>query len=761
MGFYSSIFNRLPFPCLLFEKKNGVFVIKKANSFYCKVANINQQDLKGKSIDEAFPENPSSRRGLEKILESFKIAYESNVSHKIDLLRYDLYDQKTETFLLRYWEIENIPIDDKENNTRYILNVVKDITQEVLEREKNIHLQQKLDLKSETHTQFIKRITDGLFSLDRKGNFISVNDGLIEIAETTEKCILEMNFLPFCGKEYRGLIVEKFNAAISGIKQRFEAGFTSAKGTSKILEISLVPLKNADKITGLYGIAKDITRLKNSETALLQSERKFKALVQEGSDLIGILDLEGTYKFVSETSARILGISSQDFIGKSAFDFIHPDDLERVLNEFALLEEKGQIQIEPFRFKNSKEEWRWVETKATNLLHDPAIKGIVTNSRDITDHLNAQKAIRESEERFRSFFEHSKDAIIVAIPEGKILAANPSACKMFQRSEEELCALEQPVMANSKDPRVAEAINLRKEKGMATAELSFIRKDGTEFPGEITSSLFKDSDGNSRSSMIIRDITDRKNAENKLLELNKNLKTYTQELIGANKGLEQFSYIISHNLRAPVANLLGLTELLNDPDYSEETKLNLRQEIQANAQRMDGMMRDLNKVMQVKHNFSEARELIILDEIVDSIRISLQKIIEKDNIILNTDFREVPVIKSVSSFIHSIFYNLIFNSIKFRNPGVETRINIYARSQNGITSFVFEDNGLGVDLIKNRKVEIFGLYKRFHLHVEGKGMGLFMVKTQTDMLGGRIDVSSEPDRGSTFTIEFDDQILKR
>src|SRR5690606_36994626 len=110
------------------------------------------------------------------------------------------------------------------------------------------------------------------------------------------------------------------------------------------------------------------------------------------------------------------------------------------------------------------------------------------------------------------------------------------------------------------------------------------------------------------------------------------------------------------------------------------------------------------------------------------IRISLMEIIKKENITINTNFIEVRQIKSISSFIHSIFYNLIFNSIKFRNPSIETIINISSKSENGITRFVFEDNGLDVDLTNNRKEEIFGFYKRFHHHVEGKGMGLFMVK---------------------------------
>lgn len=757
MTYYKSIFEKLPFPCLLFEKKADVFIIKEANTFYCEVTHTHAEDLRGKFIEEVFPENPFSL-GLNDIRESLKIASTTLSSHKIDVLRYDLFDKHKDVYELKYWEIENIPILDENGNLTYILNVVKDITSEVLERDRCNLLQVKLDDKNEKHEQFVERISDGLFSLDRDGNFISLNKGLVDIAETPEPELLKMNFLPFCGPDHLEKILKNFHAAIEGNNQRFEANFISGKGRNKVLEISLVPLKSDGIITGLYGIAKDITRLKESEDALLQSERKFKALVQEGSDLIGILDLEGKYKFVSETSTSVLGIAPFDFIGTTAFDYIHPEDQERVIEEFSVLEEKGQIQIKPFRFKNSRGEWRWVETKATNLINDPAIKGIVTNSRDVTDHINSQKAIIESEERYRSFFENSPDAVMVTIPDGKILAANPGACKMFQRTEKELCSLEQSAFTDLLNPRVAQALKLRRETGTATVELNFLRKDGTRFPGEITSSIFKDSDGNSRSSMIIRDITERKIGENKLLELNNSLKTYTKELIGANKGLEQFSYIISHNLRAPVANILGLAQLLNDKDYSEEIRINLRREIQSNALRMDKVMKDLNQILRVKHDFSEAKRSIDLNEIVQSIKISLQDLIKKENISIVSNFEEVDQIKSISSFIHSIFYNLIFNSIKFRRPDVDAVIRVTSKKENGTIIFIVEDNGLGLDLTK-KKGEIFGLYKRFHHHVEGKGMGLFMVKTQTEMLGGKITMQSKVNAGTTFNIEFRDQIL--
>jgi signal transduction histidine kinase len=104
--------------------------------------------------------------------------------------------------------------------------------------------------------------------------------------------------------------------------------------------------------------------------------------------------------------------------------------------------------------------------------------------------------------------------------------------------------------------------------------------------------------------------------------------------------------------------------------------------------------------------------------------------------------------------LYSIFYNLIHNSIKYRQPGLPCVIQIRSRLLKEGVQLVFKDNGIGIDL-KKRGEQVFGLYKRFHPAIEGKGMGLFMVKTQVEALGGKISISSEPNKGTEFTIEFE------
>ena len=151
--------------------------------------------------------------------------------------------------------------------------------------------------------------------------------------------------------------------------------------------------------------------VKKREEELRKSEQKFRALVQEGSDLIGILDIDGYYSFVSENYKSILGLDPKEMTGKNAFHYIHPEDWERVKNQFNLLKENKQVQISPFRFRNKKCEWRWIQTTATNLLNDPAVNGIVANSLDITTIIEQAREIEHINERYQLAATATEDLI--------------------------------------------------------------------------------------------------------------------------------------------------------------------------------------------------------------------------------------------------------------------------------------------------------------------------------------------------------------
>jgi len=238
-----------------------------------------------------------------------------------------------------------------------------------------------------------------------------------------------------------------------------------------------------------------------------------------------------------------------------------------------------------------------------------------------------------------------------------------------------------------------------------------------------------------------------------LQELNINLQDFTEELILSNKGLEQFSYMVSHNLRAPIANIMGLADLLGQDMYSSEEKKELLSGLLSNVKRLDDVVIDLNTILRVKKGMSENNESVNLHDLIENIQLSIHGLILEKNVQIETDFGSVPELTTIKSYLYSIFYNLIINSIKYHQPGVAPVIEIKSSVQDGKKIISFRDNGMGIDLSKKGD-QVFGLYKRFHHHVEGKGMGLYMVKTQVEMLSGKISIKSQINKGTEFLIEF-------
>lgn len=231
-------------------------------------------------------------------------------------------------------------------------------------------------------------------------------------------------------------------------------------------------------------------------------------------------------------------------------------------------------------------------------------------------------------------------------------------------------------------------------------------------------------------------------------------KKITDDLIQRNKDLEQFAYIVSHNVRAPLANIRGFCDALDYQQLNEEEKMEFLKGLSASAKKLDDVLSDLNFILQMKQGVSENKEPVFFSSLVDDIKLSIAQMIEKEKVEIITDFSEVDCKETVKSYLYSIFYNLIINSIKYRRPDVQPVIKITSQKQDNKITLSFKDNGLGIDL-KKKGDQVFKLYKRFHLQIEGKGMGLFMTKTQVETLGGKISVKSRVNKGTEFVITFD------
>ncbi|MES2559561.1 MAG: PAS domain-containing protein [Bacteroidota bacterium] len=240
--------------------------------------------------------------------------------------------------------------------------------------------------------------------------------------------------------------------------------------------------------------------------------------------------------------------------------------------------------------------------------------------------------------------------------------------------------------------------------------------------------------------------------ERKLVEQER--EKVTQDLTERNKNIDQFSYIVSHNLRAPVANILGLCELVKLEYIDAKDLPEVMDALLTAAQKLDEVIMDMNEILQVRNMVFENKELVSFKTILRDITLSIENVIAHQDILIESDFSAAAEMHSIKPYIHSIFYNLIYNSIKYRRPEIGLKVSIRSETTPTGLKLRFRDNGLGIDLEKHGE-NLFGLYKRFHLHAEGKGLGLFMVKTQLETLGGRISVTSEVNQWTEFVIEFE------
>jgi len=235
-----------------------------------------------------------------------------------------------------------------------------------------------------------------------------------------------------------------------------------------------------------------------------------------------------------------------------------------------------------------------------------------------------------------------------------------------------------------------------------------------------------------------------------LIDKNAELVETNTELIKHNNELRQFSYTVSHNLRGPVARLLGLSNLIESIQLKSEDQAIL-DHIKTSVHQLDMIIHDLGKIIDIRHDIFKIRQQINLDDEIGQIKRILEKEIETHRVKINCDFGNCAVIYSVKPMVHSILYNLVSNSIKYRS--LEQLPEITITSQEGAEHFIIQvrDNGLGIDLARH-KDELFKLYKRFNYHTEGKGLGLYLVKLQCEALGGYINVKSELNNYTAFTV---------
>ena len=372
--------------------------------------------------------------------------------------------------------------------------------------------------------------------------------------------------------------------------------------------------------------------------------------------------------------------------------------------------------------------------------------------RDVSETVQATKSLQKSEANLRAIFDNTETAYVLVDADLKVVSFNQLAYKISIELLEKPLADGQNAISyfdEESRPMVKRYLTNVLKGASVGYEMNFPQPDAY---GKWFSINYYPVWNNEKQVlgviMAITEITAKKVSE--LQE-----KKITAELMQRNQDLEQFAYIISHNLRSPVANIIGITDALVEGNLDDEDKQVFMDGLTVSVKRLDDTIIDLNDILQVKNVVVGNKEKVYFSQIVDDIKFSISGLLDDSGVMINSDFSEVDEVSTFKSYMLSIFYNLISNSIKYKQSGLAPVIEIKSRKLADKIELSFKDNSIGMDL-ETKSEQIFGLYKRFHpQHAEGKGMGLFMVKTQVETLGGKISVQSKVNVGTEFKIEFD------
>ena len=347
--------------------------------------------------------------------------------------------------------------------------------------------------------------------------------------------------------------------------------------------------------------------------------------------------------------------------------------------------------------------------------------------------------------KYERFFELSPDLLCIAGYDGYFKKINPAVSKVLGYTMEELYSrpINDFVYRDDKDITSKVRTELTRSKPLFNFENRYETKSGeivwlswTSLPVENDQLIFA----------IAKNITHKKRLE---AERNTLLTSLTQ----VNKDLKQLTYSTSHDLRAPVNNLLSLFELMDISRISDPETMEFLEILQLAGEKLKQTLDNYVDLLSEKQSGQSVIEEVDLHETLAEVLESISSLIHASKATIDHDFSQGATVRFNKAYMKSVFLNLITNSIKYSRPDRSPVISLTTAMNNGIMQLIIADNGLGFDMNK-AKDDIFGLHQKFHDHADSKGIGLYLVHSHVTSLGGKIQVDSKLNEWTKFTISF-------
>ena len=496
-------------------------------------------------------------------------------------------------------------------------------------------------------------------------------------------------------------------------------------------------------------------KLKVTNIEIKESNERYDIVAKATSDTIWDWKIEDDSIIWNKGIHGVFGYQKED-VGSTSkwwFDRIHPEDsLKMSVKLYSFLEQKTEKWQDEYRFQCADGSYKYVFDRGF-LVKDANGKPLrmIGAIQDVTKQKEEEQRLRLLE----TVITQSKDAVMITdidtsknvIP--NIIFVNSAFTDMTGYPADEVIGKSPEILFGKKSDILEfdKLITAVQEYKECFVETISYKKSGEEFWINFSMIPVTDKEGeHSHWISIQRDVTVEKEREKEREQL-------IRELTQNNKDLKQFSYITSHNLRAPLSNLTGLLNLIEDIPIEDSELKEIINGFSKSTHLLNETINDLVKVIIIKDNPSVQKEKLFIKDVFENVFNQLSFLISSNKPILKIDLEVETIFDINKSYLESIFLNLLTNAINYREPSRQLRITIATKVEDNNLFMTFKDNGIGIDLERNND-KIFGLYQRFHNYPESKGLGLYLVKSQVESMGGTISVDSIVGKGTTFTIVF-------
>ncbi|CAM3761914.1 PAS domain S-box protein [Pontibacter korlensis] len=608
--------------------------------------------------------------------------------------------------------------------------------------------------ESEEHFSSIFNQTSvGIAETDLTGKFVLVNDRYCQMVGRSKEDLYQMRMQDISHQEdlAKNLVLYK-KAVKESVPFELEKRYVKPDGSEIWVKNNVSLIKDANgNPKYIVAISQDITKHKLAEIALQESEERFRVMADAAPIIIWMGNTKGENIYFNPAWTKLTGRKFEEDTDYGWEQIIHPDDVAHTWEVYS----NALQTVKPFEFEFRVRRY----DGAYRVLHcqgSPRLStlgnflGFVGICDDITERKQAAEALVRSEEHFRTFANNIQNLAWMAAPDGLTFWYNQRWYDYTGTSFEEMQAWGwQNVVHPDHLASVYERVTEAGQMGEGWELTIQIKGADGQYRWFLTrAQAVKDADGTFlRWIGTNTDIQEQKTAEEELKRKN-------AELQKINNDLDNFIYTASHDLKAPITNIEGLVDVLVE-DMPSENAVNPDLEkvismMKGSINRFKNTIHDLTDLSRLQRKEEDDISLVNFSEIFEEVSLDLEKITKDTGAQFEIDFSEYPAIRFSKKNLRSVLYNLVSNAIKYHSPERTPFIKVSSgMKQNGCVLTV-EDNGLGMDV--SQKEKIFSMFKRLHDHVEGSGIGLYIVKRIVENSGGEIEVESKVGKGSTFKV---------